>query len=114
MDELIESGNDDPFDTRLRAEMAYIDDDGFTARVMQHLPKARTRRSFRALILLSVTVMASVLAYVISNRGQFVSDGIVHLAALPLRSVLLLALATGIAVTAFSLAAALAKVRESF
>ncbi len=113
MDEQIDELMDDPFDARLRAEVAYIDDDGFTARVLQQIPKPRQRRSFRAVILLGVTLISCLVAYLLSGRGRFISEGVANLSTMSLGSVLVLALATGLAVTGFSLAAAFWKLRES-
>ena len=61
---------EDWLDARLREEMPYIDDEGFTARVVQKLPAARPR-SFRAAILIGLTVVASVIAYLLSDGGRF-------------------------------------------
>ena len=57
MDEQLQ---EDWLDRRLREEMPYIDDAGFTARVVQKLPAPVSRQSWRAVILISVTLLASV------------------------------------------------------
>jgi hypothetical protein len=69
-----ENLQEDWLDARLRDETAYIDDGGFTAHVVRKLPAHRVRHSFRALILLGVTVVASVIAYLLSGGGWFVAE----------------------------------------
>ena len=51
----------DPVDALLRAQNPYIDDDGFTARVSQSLPRRR-RAWWRPAILLSATAIGAALA----------------------------------------------------
>ena len=51
----------DPLDALLREQNTYVDDKGFTARVIQSLPLLR-RTWLRPILLLSVTVISSVLA----------------------------------------------------
>src|SRR6266480_1467411 len=75
---------EDQLDRRLRDAAPYIDDDGFTARVLQQLPAPRhVRRSLRGAILLGVTLLASVLAYVISDGGRFLVVAVARLTTLP-------------------------------
>jgi hypothetical protein len=58
----------DWLDAKLRDEMPYIDDAGFTARVVQQLPQRRhAPRSLRAVILLAMTFLASALAFVFAS-----------------------------------------------
>jgi hypothetical protein len=65
---------EDWLDRELRQAAPYIDDDGFTARVLQQLPPPRRGHDLlRAAILLGMTFLASVLAYVVSGGGRFVS-----------------------------------------
>ena len=65
---------EDWLDKELREATPYIDDAGFTARVLQQLPPPRRSRDLlRAAILLGMTLLASVLAYVVSGGGRFVS-----------------------------------------
>lgn len=107
-----EQQNDDWLETRLREEMPYIDDAGFTARVVRQLPARRPRRSFRAFILLSMAVLSAAIAYVVSGDGQFVTQGLVRIASVPMPMLFLVAIVSGILVTAFGLAAALSKGRD--
>jgi len=51
----------DPLDVLLQEQNAYIDDDGFTRRVMAQLPPRRRTR-LRPVLLLGVTVVGSALA----------------------------------------------------
>jgi|ERR1051325_2623338 hypothetical protein len=81
---MAEDLQEDWLDTRLREETAYIDDDGFTARVVQKLPARRIRHSLRAAILIGLTIIASVIAYMVSGGGWFIAEGITRLALLPL------------------------------
>src|SRR5436305_13948749 len=75
---------EDWLDRELREAAPYIDDDGFTVRVLQQLPAPRRSRDLlRAVILLRMTFLASVLAYVVSGGGRFVSVSLERLAALP-------------------------------
>ena len=103
----------DWLDARLLEEVAYIDDDGFTARVMKQVPAHARPRSQRASILLGVTILASLITYIISGGGRFVADAVVRIAAMPLLVLIILALICGLLVTALGLAAAISKTRES-
>src|ERR1043165_68231 len=88
---------EDWLDRELREAAPYINDEGFTARVLQQLPAPR--RSYdllRAAILLGMTFLASVLAYVVSGGGRFVSITLERLAALPALWFFVLALSTGL------------------
>ena len=53
MDEKLQ---EDWLDARLRDEAPYIDDAGFSSRVIAQLPARRSRNSLRSVILLAVTV----------------------------------------------------------
>ena len=107
-----EVNQEDWLDRQLREAAPYIDDDGFTARVLQQLPPAGRRYDLlRAAILLGMTLLASVLAYVVSGGGRFVGVSIERLAALPALWVFVLALATGLVIAAVGAAAAVSKSR---
>ena len=70
----------DDLDRQLREAAPYIDDDGFTRRVLNQLPAPRVRRQpMRAFILLSASIIASIVAYFLSGGGRFVADGFVRL-----------------------------------
>jgi hypothetical protein len=105
---------EDWLDQQLREAAPYIDDAGFTARVLQQLPAPRHgRERLRAGILLGMTFLASVLAYVVSGGGRFVSVTIERLATLPALWVFMLALATGLMIAAVGATAALSQGRAS-
>jgi hypothetical protein len=103
---------EDWLDRQLREAAPYIDDDGFTARVLQQLPPPRRGHDLlRAAILLGMTFLASALAYVVSGGGRFVTTSIERLASLPVLWVFVLALASGLVISAVGATAALSKVR---
>jgi hypothetical protein len=111
-----EDGNDvnqeDWLDQRLREAAPYIDDEGFTAQVLQQLPQPRQRRELlRAGIILGMTLLASVLAYVVSGGGRFVSVTLERLAALPALWVFALALVSGLVVAVVGASAAISRSR---
>ena len=101
---------EDWLDRELREAAPYIDDEGFTARVLQQLPPARRGHDLlRAAILLGMTLLASVLAYVVSGGGRFVSITLERLATLPALWVFVLALASGLVVAAAGAVAAISR-----
>jgi high-affinity Fe2+/Pb2+ permease len=109
MDQLQE----DWLDARLREEASYIDDAGFTASVVQKLPAGRrSSSSGRAIILIAVTIVACVVAYLVSGRGEFLANFAAFLLAMPLTTVCAIAGFCAIAVMAVSAYAAVAKTRE--
>jgi hypothetical protein len=104
-----ENRQEDWLETRLREEAAYIDDGGFTVRVVQKLPPRRVRYSLRAAILLGVTLAASAIAYQLSDRGGFIAESVMRLALLPLPVLWLSAGGATVLVMAGGLAAAMSK-----
>ena len=96
---------------RLREEMPYIDDAGFTARIVQKLPAAQSRRSYRAAILIGLTLLASFIAYVISDGGHFLVVEAYRLAAMPLVFISLVAICCSLVMTAVAAGAAWSNVR---
>lgn len=103
---------DDWLDARLRDEAQYIDDDGFTTRVVQQLPARRQSRSSRSIILIGITLIASALAYLLSGRGAFLADSAAFLVAMPFRTICMLAICSGLVITAVGTSAAVSKLRE--
>ena len=96
----------------LREATPYIDDEGFTARVLQQLPPPRRRHDLlRAAILLGMTLFASLLAYVVSGGGRFVSVTLERLAALPALWVFVVALASSLVIAAVGATAAVSRSR---
>ena len=105
---------EDWLDRELREAAPYIDDAGFTVRVLQQLPPPRRRHDLlRAVILLGTAFLASVLAYVVSGGGRFVSETLDRLAALPVLWVFVLAVASGLVIAAGGATAAVSRSRGS-
>ena len=110
MDEQLQ---EDWLDRRLREEMPYIDDAGFTAHVVQKLPAPHSQRSFRALILISVTLLASVVTNLASDGGRFLIVAAYRFAAMPLLFISLVAICGTLIATAVGASAALAQARDT-
>jgi len=105
---------EDWLDRELREAAPYIDDEGFTLRVLQQLPPPRRRHDLlRAIILLGMAFLASVLVYVVSGGGRFVGETLDRLAALPALWVFVLALASGLVIAAGGATAAVSRSRAS-
>ena len=109
MDEQLQ---EDWLDAKLREEAPYIDDAGFTARVMQQLPARQRSRSMRAVILLGVTFVACAIAYVLSGYGASLANAADFLVAMPIVTVCVIAGCCGLLVTALGASAALSQSRE--
>jgi hypothetical protein len=107
-----ENLQEDWLDARLRDEAPYIDDAGFTARVMQRLPAPRPRYSFRNVLLVCLTLLGSVLTYVASSGGKFIGTGIDTIASLPILWILTLALVCSVVFSSIATAAAVARIRN--
>ena len=104
---------DDLLDARLRDETPYIDDAGFTARVMQQLPHRRFSWSAqRAFIIFAATIVSVVIAYFASGEGMFVHDAFARMSGLKPLQLLLLILACGTGMTIAGLWAALTRTRD--
>src|SRR5438034_10692645 len=101
-------------DRELRDAAPYIDDEGFTVRVLQQLPPPRRRQDLlRAVILLGTAFLASVLTYVVSDGGRFISVTLERLAALPALWVFVLARAIALGMAAAPATAAISPSRAS-
>ena|SRR5438105_2775312 len=108
-----EANQEELLDRQLREAASYIDDDGFTRRVLAKLPaQRRARNSSRAVILIGITLLGSIVAYIISGGGRFVTQDLTRLASLPMLWLLALLFGAGILVTVIGFAAALSKSRE--
>jgi hypothetical protein len=107
-----EKFQEDWLDVRLRDEAPYIDDAGFTARVTQHLPPRHAPRSFRGLMLVCLTLLGSIITYVVSGGGKFIGAGIDRVVGLPLLWIVALAIACSLVLTSVATMAAFAKTRE--
>src|ERR1044071_7170089 len=104
-----ENLQEDWIDARLREEASYIDDAGFTARVVQKLPASRVRQSLRGIILLGVTLAASAIAYLLSGGVWFIAEGVARFALLPLPVIWLCAAAATSLVMAGGFAAVVSR-----
>lgn len=102
----------DLLDRQLREGAPYIDDDGFTRRVLQQLPARRRPQSFRAVVLIGITLLACLLAYILSDGGRPIVRDLMRVTAFSPLALLLLALGSGILVTALGVMAAISKNRE--
>lgn len=102
---------EDWLDARLREEAPYIDDAGFTARVMKQLPARPAQRSYRGFILLALTFCASLITYFVSDGGRFVVAAFQGLAAQPLIYICIIALACCLLLTAAAAGAAVSNIR---
>ena len=110
MDEQLQ---EDWLDRRLREEMPYIDDAGFTAQVVQKLPAQGSRHSLRAWILISITLLASVVTYFASDGGRFLIVAAYRFASMPLLFISLVAICATLVATAVGAGAALAQARDT-
>src|SRR5437660_12490977 len=107
MNEQIEQ---DWLDRKLQEGALYIQDDGFTARVLQQLPAPRPAGQFRRpFILVGMSALASALTYVLSDGGRFIFVEMFRLTPIPTLWVVQFALASGMLVIASGLLAAMPK-----
>src|SRR3954468_13502191 len=71
----------DWLDRQLREAVPYIDDDGFSRRVLQRLPARRSSlQRFRSVIIFGATLIACLIAYLLSDRGEFVLQAVNRMA----------------------------------
>jgi hypothetical protein len=105
--------DDEMLDRQLRDATPYIDDEGFTARVMARLPAARREpRWLRAMILLGLTILGSGIAYLLSGGGRFIREGVIQLSDFPIWLLLVFAFGCGLVVGAFAVIVAVRKTPE--
>lgn len=103
---------EDPLDRQLREAAPYIDDAGFTARVMAKLPAyKREPRSLRGIIMVGITALGSAMAYAISG-GRFVNEAIMRLSTFPIWVLIVFAFGCGLVVGACAVIAAIRKTPE--
>jgi len=102
---------EDWLDARLREETPYIDDGGFTAGVVQKLPAPQHRRSIRGAVLLCAAIVASLLAYFVSDGGRFLVVEAYRLLSMPLLFVSLIAIVLTVTMTAIAAGAAWSNAR---
>jgi hypothetical protein len=100
----------DWLDRKLQEAAPYIEDDGFTARVLQQLPVSQARFQFlRPLILIVASAFASALTYVLSDGGRFIIVEMFKVTTIPTLWVVVFALASGMLVMAGGIFAAMSK-----
>jgi hypothetical protein len=104
--------DDERLDALFREEAPYIDDAGFTARVVQQLPAPRRSRSSRNVILLGFTIIATLSAYLLSGGAAFLAEEASFLVAMPFATVCVLAAISAVLVTVVGGWAAMSKARE--
>jgi len=102
---------EDWLDARLRDEAPYIDEGGFTSRVVHKLPVRQVRRSYRAFIMLGITIAACIAAFWLAGGTSLAFDAYTNVAMLPVMWMWIFAAAAGIVVMAGGLAAALSRTR---
>jgi hypothetical protein len=105
--------DDETLDRQLREAVSYIDDNGFSARVMARIPVARREpRWLRAMILVGLTLLGSGIAYLLSGGGRFIREGVIQLSDFPIWLLLVFAFGCGLVVGAFAVIAAVRKTPE--
>lgn len=108
-----EKSYEDLLDRQLREAAPYIEDAGFTARVLTRLPAPRRKTELaRPLILIGATLLASLLAYILSEGGRFVWVDVTRLSALPPVWLFVLIIASGFSVMGGGFAAAMSKMHS--
>jgi len=104
---------DDWLDRKLQEAVPYIEDDGFTARVLRQLPQPVRRMEFlRSFILVAMSALASALTYVLSDGGRFILVEMFRLTTIPTLWVVAFALASGMVVMAGGIFAAMYKTHQ--
>lgn len=104
---------DDWLDRKLQEAAPYIEDDGFTARVLRSLPQPVRKVEFlRSLILVAMSALASALTYVLSDGGRFILVEMFRLTTIPTLWVVVFALTSGMLVMAGGIFAAMYKTHQ--
>jgi hypothetical protein len=102
---------EDWLDARLRDEAPYLDDAGFTSGVVRKLPARHVRRSYRALILIGITVAACLIAFRLSGGTGLFVEGISFVTMMPLTLIWLCVGAAGVLIMVATMAAAFSRTR---
>jgi hypothetical protein len=102
---------EDSLDARLRDEAPYLDDAGFTSRVLQNLPARRVRRSYRAFILIGITLVACLAAFRLSGGSGLFVEGVTYVTMMSVTAMWLCVGAAAVLLMAGSLAAAYSRSR---
>ena len=104
---------DEELDRQLREGALYIDDVGFTAKVLRRLPVQTAPARLRGIILIATTILASVLAYVVSDGGRFLTKFAFRLSDTPMTYLLALTLTLGLIIAGLGRAAAVFSNRQA-
>ncbi len=105
--------DDETLDRQLREAVPYVDDDGFTVRVMANMPAApREPRWLRAMVLVGLALLGSGVAYLLSGGGRVVREGMIQMADFPIWLLLVFAFGCGLVVGAFAVIFAIRKTPE--
>ena len=103
--------DDETLDRQLREAVPYINDDGFTSRVIARLPAARREPQWlRAMIVLGLALLGTGIAYLLS--GGVIREGLVQMADFPIWLLLVFAFGCGLVVGAFAVIFAIRKTPE--
>ena len=103
--------DDETLDRQLREAVPYINDDGFTARVIARLPAAqREPQWLRGMIVLGLALLGTGVAYLLS--GGVIRQGLIQMADFPIWLLLIFAFGCGLVVGAFAVVFAIRKTPE--
>src|SRR3954468_19589933 len=105
--------DDETLDRQLGEPVPYINDDGFTARLMASLPAARREPQWlRAMIVVGLALIGTGIAYFLSGGSSLVREGVVKMADFPIWLLLVFAFGCGLVVGAFAVIFAIRKTPE--
>jgi hypothetical protein len=106
--------DDETLDRQLRDAAPYIDDDGFTARVVANLPaRQRDPAPLRAAILIGLTALGCAVAYLLTGGGRrLFGQGVVELSNFPIWMLVVFAFGCGLVVGAIAVIFAIRKTPE--
>ena len=103
--------DDEMLDRQLREAVPYINDNGFTARVIASLPAARREPQWlRAMIVLGLALLGTGVAYLLS--GGVIRQGLIQMTDFPIWLLLVFAFGCGLVVGAFAVIFAIRKTPE--
>ena len=103
--------DDETLDRQLREAVPYVNDDGFTARVIARLPATRREPQWlRAMIVLGLALLGTGIAYLLS--GGVIREGLLQMADFPIWLLLVFAFGCGLVVGAFAVIFAIRKTPE--
>jgi hypothetical protein len=104
--------DDEMLDRQLREAVPYINDDGFSARVIARLPAARPEPQWlRAMIVVGLALLGTGIVYVVGG-GHVLREGILEFANFPIWLLLVFAFGCGLVIGAFAVIFAIRKTPE--